>query len=504
MGKRSHRGLPAAAALLAFFASFSCTTLSEGVRQASEYFKAGNYDRAVEILQQEQKDNPTNQEINLMLYRAKLNSYLFHLGQAREKIRSNDKEAATLQYQLALGIFPGNTHLKDEMELSLTGRKIGKEEPAASTIVPPLSLDVKKDETVTLNLKNIQITNIFKSLGKSFNVNFIFDKDFRDFLHSVEVENKTFHEILRMLCLVSNAQFRILDRNTVLVYQDQFAKKQLFDLKGIKTFYLSNIKAEDAKKLLMSMFTTAGQQVLIQEEPNLNALIVRADINTLTEIERFIPNIDLEKNEVEINVEIMEINRSLINKLGTDFGSAIFNFEAGAQAPDENSPYPINVKDLGKMDFYLTIPTLAINLLESNENNKLIAKPNLRGIDGEEIAFMVGDEVPIPETQYSAIAAGGINTVPLTTYRYKNVGVEIKITPFIHQNDEVTMKTKLTINFLTGSGVSTTFPIIGKREIENTIRLKQGETNIIGGFIRDDIRGSLSGIAGPRQDSPAG
>jgi hypothetical protein len=106
---------------------------------------------------------------------------------------------------------------------------------------------------------------------------------------------------------------------------------------------------------------------------------------------------------------------------------------------------------------------------------------------------MVGDEVPIPETQFQAIAAGGINSSPVTTYRYRNVGVEIKITPFVHQNNEVTLKTKLTINFIS-SGASSSFPTFGKREIENKIRLKEGETNIIGGLIRDDVRGSLNGV----------
>ena len=153
----------------------------------------------------------------------------------------------------------------------------------------------------------------------------------------------------------------------------------------------------------------------------------------------------------------------------------------------------MNLNDLGSTNFFLTIPSVAMNFLETDANNKIIAKPNLRGIDGEEITFMVGDEVPVPETQFQAIAAGGINSSPVTTYRYRNVGVEIKITPFIHQNNEVTLKTKLTINFIS-SGASSSFPTFGKREIENKIRLKEGETNIIGGLIRDDMRGSLNGI----------
>jgi general secretion pathway protein D len=299
--------------------------------------------------------------------------------------------------------------------------------------------------------------------------------------------------------MVSSAQYRVLDPNTAIVYPDIFAKKKSFDLRGIKTFYMSNIKAEDARKMIQIVFR--DEQILIQEDANINAVVIRADYNTLTEIERFLVKIDKEKNEVELNVEIMEINRSIINKLGVDFNNGVFSLSAGAADADGTISKTMNLADLGSTNFFLTIPSVAMNFLESDANNKIIAKPNLRGIDGEEITFMVGDEVPVPETQFQAIAAGGINSSPVTTYRYRNVGVEIKITPFIHQNNEVTLKTKLTINFIS-SGATSSFPTFGKREIENKIRLKEGETNIIGGLIRDDMRGSLNGV--PGQDPVAG
>ncbi len=364
-------------------------------------------------------------------------------------------------------------------------------EKAKPNVVPPIRLNIKKDEKVSLSLKNTPITNIFKSLGKTFNVNFIFDKDFRDFLHSLEIENTTFYEILKVLCMVSGSQYRVLDPGTVIVYPDIFAKKKIFDLRGIKTFFLSNIKAEDARKMIQTVFR--DEQLLIQEDPNLNALVIRADYNSLADIERFLAKMDKEKNEVEINIEILEINRSLINKLGADFGTGVFGVAAGGLDSEGKVSSTMNFKDLGSTNFFLTIPTVAMNFLEGDSHNKIIAKPNLRGIDGEEISFMVGDEVPVPETQFQAIAAGGINSSPVTTYRYRNVGVEIKITPFIHQNNEVTLKTKLTINFISSVAASS-FPTFGKREIENKIRLKEGETNIIGGLIRDDVRGSLNGI----------
>ena len=477
--------------VVALLAWQSCLTYTSSVRQARELFKVGDYDQACEILQKAAAENPKSDEIKTMLFRAKLNSYYYHLLRARQKAKLAEREAALREYQQALAVFPGNAQLQEEFNAFSHPGKIEKEEAVKPTVVPPVQLNVKKDEKVSLNLKNTPITNIFKSLGRTFNVNFIFDKDFRDFMHSLEIENAGFFEVLKVLCMVSSSQFRVLDPRSLIIYPDIFAKKKAFDLRGIKAFYMSNIKAEDARKMIQIVFR--DEQILIQEDVNLNAVVIRADYNTLAEIERFLVKIDKEKNEVELNVEIMEINRSIINKIGADFNNGVFTITGGSAAADGTISKTINFNDLGGTNFFLTIPSVAMNFLESDANNKIIAKPNLRGIDGEEITFMVGDEVPVPETQFQAIAAGGINSSPVTTYRYRNVGVEIKITPFIHQNNEVTLKTKLTINFIS-SGANSSFPTFGKREIENRIRLKEGETNIIGGLIRDDIRGSLNGI----------
>lgn len=478
--------------LAALLAWQGCLTTTSSLRQARDLYKAGDYDQASEILQKASSESPRSEELKTLLFRARLGSYLQHLERARAMRRDNDRAAALGEYQRALAVFPGNRELQAEYDSYLNPKKAAAEKPQP-TVVQPVQLRVRPDEKVSLSLRNTPISNIFKSLGRTFNVNFIFDKDFRDFLHSLEIENTGFYEILRVLCMVSASQYRVLDPTTVIVYPDIFAKKKAFDLRGIKTFYLSDIKAEDARKLVQTVFR--DEQLLIQEDPNLNALVIRGDFQSLADVERFLGRIDKGKSEVEVHIEILEINRTLISKLGADFASSTLGLAAGVMGEDGKISSTLNVDDLGSTNFFMTIPTVAMNFLESDSNNKILAKPNLRGLDGEEISFMVGDEVPIPETQFQAIAAGGINSSPVTTYRYRNVGVEIKITPFVHQNNEVTLKTKLTINFIS-SGASSSFPTFGKREIENKIRLKEGETNIIGGLIRDDVRGSINGIPG--------
>jgi len=478
--------------LVALLVGQGCLTTSAGLRQARELYQVGDFDRARELLQREADAHPGNSEIRTLLFRAQLASYYAHLRQARLRRRAGDRPAAAQEYQKALAVFANNPELKAEYDAWLNPRQAAADK-WAPTVVPPVQLKVRPDEKVSLSLRNTPISNIFKSLGRTFGVSFIFDKDFRDFLHTLEIENAGFFEILRVLCLVSSAQYRVLDPATVIVYPDIFAKKKALDLRGIKTYFLSNIKAEDARKIVQTVFR--DEQLLVQEDPRLNALVVRGDFQSLADVERFLGKIDKEKNEVEVHIEILEVNRVLAHKLGADFGTGTLGLAAGVVGDDGKVNPTLNVEDLNGVNFFMTLPSVAMNFLEADSRSKILAKPNLRGVDGEEISFMVGDEVPIPETQFQAIAAGGINSSPVTTYRYRNVGVEIKVTPFIHQENEVTLKIKLTINFIS-SGASSSFPTFGKREIENTIRLREGETNIIGGMIRDDERGSLNGLPG--------
>lgn len=488
--KKYHFRLAIIAAVAAIILFGSCTARSILIRRGLQLHKSGDYDEAVKYFQKTVQEHPENMELRSFLFRAQLNSYYFHLAAARKYKDLEKKEEAAKEYQIALSIFPNNKRLKEEFDEFMGVVQESREIPFRSTVVPPVTLAVDTMEKISMTLRSVPITNVFKMLGKSYKVNFIFDKDFRDFVYSIEIENIGFFDILNQLCMVSNTKYRIIDSSSVLIFPNTTFKNRTFSLRGIKVFHLSNTKAEDAKKLVMTVFRE--EQIMVQEDANLNALIVKADDETLKGIEGFVHKIDKRKGEVEVDIEIIEVRRNLLSKIGTTFGTTLATISAGSGGVDSQINSTIQTSDLDDVSFYLTLPSAALNFLATDDNSRIIAKPNLRGIDNEEIKFMVGDEVPIPQTQFQSIAAGGINNTPVTTYQYKNVGVEIKVTPYIHSNNEITLKVKMTINFI--AGYVGEFPTFGKRELENIIRLKEGETNIVGGFIKDEERDTLDGL----------
>jgi general secretion pathway protein D len=78
---------------------------------------------------------------------------------------------------------------------------------------------------------------------------------------------------------------------------------------------------------------------------------------------------------------------------------------------------------------------------------------------------------------------------------YQNIGVNIDITPRTHHDDEVTLTLKLSVNRDVGTGFGG-LPAFANREINTTIRLRDGETNMLAGLIRDDERTVLAGLPG--------
>ena len=105
-----------------------------------------------------------------------------------------------------------------------------------------------------------------------------------------------------------------------------------------------------------------------------------------------------------------------------------------------------------------------------------------------------GERVPVPVTTFAPIATGGINQQPITSFVYEPIGVNIDITPRTHHDDEVSLALKITLSNI--SGTLNGLPTFGNREITTTIRLKDGETNMLAGLIRDEERTVMTGLPG--------
>ena len=140
------------------------------------------------------------------------------------------------------------------------------------------------------------------------------------------------------------------------------------------------------------------------------------------------------------------------------------------------------------------LPGVIYRLLRTDEATRLLANPQLRATEGQTAQARFGDQVPVPVTQFVPIAGGGVATQPFTSFEYKDVGVNIDITPRVHHDNDVTLGLKVEISSL--GPLFQNNPTFRSRNVNSVIRLKDGETNILAGLISDEERQNLSGIPG--------
>jgi len=110
----------------------------------------------------------------------------------------------------------------------------------------------------------------------------------------------------------------------------------------------------------------------------------------------------------------------------------------------------------------------------------------------------LGEDIPVPTTAFTAIAAGGASVNPLTSFTYRAVGVIVEMTPRVTYENESILDLVLE-NSTLGANIDvagTSLPTFGSRRVVTRLRLRDGESNLLAGLIREEDRNTLRGVAG--------
>lgn len=478
---------------------WGCTTLNKNYKLGTQYAMTKNWDKAIALYEKAMLEDPSNSYYRLAWIRATISASNIHLSEARKLIDADEYAAGMAEYDKALSYDPDNRLILNEARRAMKQEeKKNQPAPAAGIYDPPVQLDVS-GELITLSFpRDVSLKSIFQALAKYAEVNIIFEESFRDKPFSLDLSDMPFDQALARLCMASKCFSRVVDSKTVLVILDNPQNRMKYEETAIKTFYLANIEAQDVQQALMQLVRSQQMIPTISHNKVLNSVTVKTTPDKLQLAEQLIQIWDKPKSEIIIELEIMEVQRQKLRNLGMELDnySAGVSYTAGVDDAGWLSPKGL---DFGKTENYsITLPSAFLKFLETDSETKQIAQPQLRGVHGEKIEYMVGDEVPVPQTTFQPFAGGGVASQPIVNYEYKNVGIEIVITPTIHSSDEVSLEMDLKIKSLAGSGLGG-LPIISSRQIKNVMRLRDGETNLLAGLLKDQERKTLKGIPGIKE-----
>jgi general secretion pathway protein D len=158
--------------------------------------------------------------------------------------------------------------------------------------------------------------------------------------------------------------------------------------------------------------------------------------------------------------------------------------------------------NLNATDFQVSIGSANLSAVMSDSDTKMLQNPQVRALDNQKATLKIGERVPVATGSFQpGIGGVGINPLVNTQFQYLDVGVNIDVTPHVHADREVTLKITMEISSVVGQssigGISQ--PIIGQKKVEHEIRLRDGESSMIGGIFDDSQTKSLAGIPGLAQ-----
>ncbi len=499
---------------------FACTPGGGAFRKGRDAGQKGEWDAAVVFYTRAVNEDPSNIEYRLGLERALIEASAYHVQQGQKRLAAEELEAAIVELDLAMRLDPTNRYaasILEETRERLAERKAAQEDAVdfeerrrrARELFGQRPI-LEPSSTAPIQLKFAEDTSlqkIFKVLSKLSGINVLFDESFRDKRVTVDLVDVSFEETLDKLVLINRLFYKVVDSSTIIIIPDNAQKHRQYDDLVLRTFFIVNAEVNTIANMLR---TIAGIQ-RVQPNPELKSITVRATLDQVAVADRIVELNDKTKSEVLLDIEILEVNRNKIldyglqlaeHEIGLGFLPAGSGTSADADAGTAATGIRLNrLTSVDSSDFILAFPTAAsFRLFKSRAEARLLSAPKLRASEGQPAELRLGSEVPIPVTSFVSQfgTPGGVPTTPVTSFQYRNIGINIAITPKVFVDGEIELQLSLETSTQLDTRVigGIELPVFGTRNVNNVVHLRDGETNLIGGLIQQEDRQAISGIPG--------
>jgi general secretion pathway protein D len=497
-------------------------TASRAFRHGQDAVRRADWDAAVAHFTKAVQADPDNGEFKINLRRAQEEAARQHLERARDLESKDQLDQALMEYRRALELSGTDRiaqakaadlerTIRERIEASRPRPRIEQlRNEARAANAPPL-LNPGSREPIRLNFgTSSSLRDILNFIGVAAGINVQYDQQYVDKPYSITLDGVTVEDALNQVLSANGYYYKVTNPRTILIIPDQPAKHQQYDDLVLRVFYISHADATELASLVNSIMRIPQMAVQPMVMPNkaANTITVRATAPVMDVFDRLIRANDTPRAEVVLDIEILEVNRSRLKKYGINLSSytlgLLFSPElAPPNTPGIGPPPPFNLNTITQgvstADFYLGVPSAVVNFLENDSRSKTLAKPQLRGQEGEALTLNLGAEVPILQTTFGQAAAGGFATIPQSSYSYKPVGVNLAITV-----KRVTYEGDIILDLsVENNAVGAPVDVGGQsalsftsRKVHTFLRLREGEANLLAGLIKQDNTTGRTGLPG--------
>ncbi len=264
-----------------------------------------------------------------------------------------------------------------------------------------------------------------------------------------------------------------------------------------------------------SGFLQFAEGVRILPDTRTNSLLLMAAKEDMDRLQELIRELDTPVSQVLVEVVIGEVNLNGTLEMGVEFLKRMFSSGSvqmtGSSVASPGSVPPVNLQSItgellsglgsnaaplalsaatGGLSYFATFQKLrldaALRLLQTSNRFKVLSEPTILTLHNKEASIVVGESRPVPTSTVADITSG--STAVRSSIEFKDIAIELKVTPIINPDGYVTMDIEQKINDFGGNvpinGVPV--PIITKREAKSSVTVKDQNTIVLGGLIREN------------------
>ena len=412
------------------------------------------------------------------------------INKAQDAISRNDFEAARNALQPVLIETPNDKEAQDLSRQIETARYTN----ASLNQIPEMNAAYKKP--ISLQFKDTNLKMIFEAISKTTGLNILIDKDIKaDLKATVFVKQASVEDTISLILLQNQLEKKILNDNTLYIYPATPLKLKEHQDLIIRTFQLTNADAKQMQVLLKTMLK--AKDVFINEKSN--SVVVRDTPEAVALAAKLIAAQDLNEPEVMLEMEVLEVSRTLATQIGIDYPDQV-SFTIGGTRDTTNPITGIttttsvtqtleSLRHINKSQIFVN-PTLGVtlNLKKTDGEINTLANPRIRVRQREKAKILIGSRFPIITNTVTPSTGTPVVTGSI---QYIDIGLKLEVEPDIHMDGEVGIKTALEVsslgaNITSGSGDNvTSAPVINTRTVNTVLRLKDGETQVLAGLINN-------------------
>lgn len=359
----------------------------------------------------------------------------------------------------------------------------------------------------SLEFREVDIKDVLRQLAKQYNLNIVFSEAVKG-LVTVQLNNVSIEQALDSIITVNGFAYTKRE-NVYRVTTPQEAEREG---KQTRLFKLNNADATKLKETLKKVLTPDGS---IESDSRSNSIVVTDALSVINKIERMIPALDEITPQVLIEAKLIETSLTKDEKLGIDWTTTVtatgskrpttLPFEPKGESKwmknvfpspiststDFPSGYPYSFPYTVKGDF--TFGTLdfsklqiIFDFLKTRKKTKLIANPRIVTLNNQKATINVGKVLSLPTYERNETTGA----MEITGWEKQNVGVVLEVTPQVSPEARIKLKIKPEVSSLIGyagkmEGVDVG-PITSTRTAETEVQIKDGQTVVIGGLVKDE------------------